>query len=303
VATSSSALILPIVIEVVMVLVILRRSYRMSRGVPYSGSRLVALPVLLLVLWGFTELESLPLTPWALPYLIALDAAILVVTSLLFARVAERFTQVYRDLSGRRTYRIGFSIAALFVGAFVARLALAVAFFPASLSFGAGPSGFPPPSQQVVLASIDAVFSLSVALLVGRSLGVHRGWKRPSAADRLGESGGLAPTLHGRIGAGPTALRSESGKLPARVGEGLANGLPLAVDRHERHVVSDRHRSPTAVLGKDGARGARRPVDGYDPSSVATGSSDRRAHATARNGAIGRSKRFPPAAANPRAAG
>ena len=63
----TSAELTAILIQVVIVLVIIRRSYAMTQGVPYSGARLAVLPVLLLILWGVSELESVLLTPWALP--------------------------------------------------------------------------------------------------------------------------------------------------------------------------------------------------------------------------------------------
>jgi hypothetical protein len=165
-----------IFIQAVIVLVIARRSYAMSQGVPFSRARLVLVPILILTLWGVSELESIFLTPWALPYLIVLDVAILAGTSLGSTPVAERMTSVGRDAAGNWTYRIGFSLAALFLLAFVARLALAIALFPNSLQFGAPANGYPPAAQQAVLAVIDAIFSVSAGLLVGRSLGVLRKW-------------------------------------------------------------------------------------------------------------------------------
>ena len=169
-------------IQVVIVLLIVRRSYFMTKGVPYSGLRLVALPVLILILWAVSELQSLLLTPWAIPYLIALDLVILIGSSLAFARVAERMTHVYREPSGDWYYRIGSSIAVLFVGAFVVRLTVALVLFPSSLEFGSPPGGFPPTGQQVVLGIIDALFSMSAGLLVGRSVGIHRRWNAARAS-------------------------------------------------------------------------------------------------------------------------
>ncbi|HLM92093.1 MAG TPA: hypothetical protein VK424_08660 [Thermoplasmata archaeon] len=170
----TSAELTAILIQVVIALLVIRRSYAMTQGVPYSAPRLVVLPALILVLWGVSELESVLLTPWALPYLIALDFAILVVTTFAFTGIAERMTRVDSGPAGSWSYQIGFSLAALFVGAFVIRLSVAVALFPSSLEFGSPPGGFPPIQQQAVLGIIDALFSVSVGLLVGRSLGISR---------------------------------------------------------------------------------------------------------------------------------
>lgn len=169
----TSSLLLTVAIELVIVLAVVRRSLRMSQGVPYSGARLVILPVLLLVLWAVTELESVLLTPWAVPYLIAADAALVVVSSVLFAGTARRLASVYRGPAGVLSYRIGFSVTVVFLVIFLARLVLAAVLFPASLSFAA-PSGYAAPDQQIVLAVIDAMFSVSIGLLLGRAIGVYR---------------------------------------------------------------------------------------------------------------------------------
>jgi hypothetical protein len=178
-----------ILIQVVIVLVIVRRSYAMTQGVPFSLARLVVMPALILVLWGITELESTLLTPWAIPYLIVLDLAILIVSGFAFIPVAERMTQVTREPSGDWSYRIGFSLAALFLGAFLIRLTVAVLLFPSALAFGSSPGGFPPEQQQVVLGVIDALFSLSAGLLAARSIGIHRKWKLARA---IGSPGGAS---------------------------------------------------------------------------------------------------------------
>ncbi|MGD0588413.1 MAG: hypothetical protein ABSA63_06445 [Thermoplasmata archaeon] len=175
-----------IFIQVVIVLIIVRRSYYMTRGVPYSGLRLAVLPALILILWVLSELESLLLTPWALPYLIVLDLAILIGTALGFTPVAERMTEVTREASGVGSYRIGFSLAALFVGAFVVRIGVAIVLFPSSLEFGSPPGGFPPTQQQLVLGVIDAIFSLSAGLVLARSIGIRRKWNAARAGTRTG---------------------------------------------------------------------------------------------------------------------
>jgi hypothetical protein len=163
-----------IFIQIVIALVIVRRAYAMSQGVSYSVARLALAPALILFLWLVSELGSLLLIPWALPYLIVADTAILVVAAIGFARVAEAATEVTRNASGDWSYRIGFATALLYLVVFLARLAVAIALFPSVLELGAPPSGYPPFGQQVVLADIDAALSVSAGLLIGRSIGVVR---------------------------------------------------------------------------------------------------------------------------------
>lgn len=155
----------------------------MTQGVPYSAARLAILPAVILILWAADELQSTLLIPWAIPYLVALDAVVLIGTAIGFAPIAQRMTQVHRETSGSGTYRIGFSIAALFVAAFVLRLIIAVSLYPTSLEFGSVPGGFPPMSQQIVLAVIDGLFSMSTGLIAGRSIGISRRWAQ-SASER-----------------------------------------------------------------------------------------------------------------------
>jgi hypothetical protein len=183
----TSAELTAILIQVVVALVVIRRSFAMARGVPYSPLRLAVLPALVLFLWGVSELESTLLTPWASPYLIGLDLAIVVATTISFARIAERATQVSSGESGSWSYQIGFSLAALFIGVFVVRLAIAVVWFPGALEFGKPPGGFPPVEQQIVLGFIDSLLSVGVGLLVGRSLGIRR--KVEASRKAVGDSG------------------------------------------------------------------------------------------------------------------
>jgi hypothetical protein len=189
VTTYTSAEEFGILLQLGIVLLIIRRSYSMSRGVPYSLPRLLVLPALILVLWALSELESTLLTPWAVPYLIALDLAILVATLLGIAGVAERMTEVHRGPSGLWSYRIGFSLAALYLAAFLVRVIVSALWFPSSLEFTRPSGGFPPASQQLVLALIDTLYSVSAGLLAGRTLGIYR---RVRAASTGPESGSAA---------------------------------------------------------------------------------------------------------------
>lgn len=165
-----------IVIDLVIVLVVARRIYAMTQGVPISALRISVIPVVLLAvfLWGSTEFESVVLIPWALPYLIVVDLAILVASVLLMTPIAARMTEVTLDDTGGGTFRIGVPLGALFLVTFVIRLGLTIALFPSALAFGAPPGGAPPVSQQEVLAVVDALLSFSMGLLVARSAGVRR---------------------------------------------------------------------------------------------------------------------------------
>jgi len=180
----SSAELTAIGVQLLIVLLVVRRSYRMTQGVPVSVVRLAVFPALLVLLWALTTLESIFLTPWAIPYLIGLDTALLALTAVLFTGVAQRAAVYYRNEAGAWCYRIGFALAGVFVVAYLVRLVLTLALFPAAFEIGVVPTGYPPEIQQIALAAIDAMFSVSVGLLLGRSFGVYRGWRAASADGR-----------------------------------------------------------------------------------------------------------------------
>ena len=169
----TSAELTTVVVDLLIALFIARRSYNMTVGVAFSTARFAATLVLIFLVWALNEAESLLLIPWALPSLVALDTGILVASGLLLAGVAQRMTTVTQAPSGRWMIRVHFGLATGFLVLFVVRLVIAVALFPSSLEFGSV-AGYPPESQQLVLAVIDALFSLSVGLLVARTLGAFR---------------------------------------------------------------------------------------------------------------------------------
>jgi hypothetical protein len=172
--TYTSGELTAIFIQVIIALVIVRRSYAISRGVPFSAARVAILPVLIVVLWGASELASILLTPWAVPYLLALDVVLLLAAAVGFARVAERRTVVWRNQSGGWDYRLPFAVTLLYVALFLLRIVVAAVFFPSSLVLGAPTGGYLPTSQQLLLAIVDALFSVSAGLLLGRSWGSYR---------------------------------------------------------------------------------------------------------------------------------
>ena len=160
---------LAIGIQLLVALAIVRRSYSVSQGVPFSAARVLVSPVLIVVLWAVTEVESIALTPWAVPYLISLDASVLGASAYAFTGVAERRTVAWRDPKAGWMYRTEFSLALLFLGAFLLRLIVTAVYFPAALQTGVSVAGFPPGPQQAAIAGVDALFSMSAGLLIGRS--------------------------------------------------------------------------------------------------------------------------------------
>lgn len=163
-----------VAIELIVVGLIARRSIALARGVPYSPVRLALAPVVVLALWAITELEALAWLKGDGPYLLAADAAIVLATTWMIAPMAARQTTISESPQGGRTVRLGMALAAGFFVVFLARIVVVLVLLPASLEFGAPPSGGLTSVQQVVLAGIDALLSLSVGLLLARSLGIVR---------------------------------------------------------------------------------------------------------------------------------
>lgn len=173
-----------IVIELLIVAVIARRSYALSQGVAYSPVRLALSPIVVLALWAFTELEAVVLIPWALPYLLGADTGIVLATTLGMVPYAAKHTTVSSDPTGARTVRLGPTLAVLFFVVFLARILVALALFPSSLGVGGAPSAALPGAQQLLLAVIDGMLSVSVGLLLARSLGIARKVREAGRTER-----------------------------------------------------------------------------------------------------------------------
>jgi hypothetical protein len=180
---SASSSLTPILgFEALIAVLILLRSIRNYRGRPLSVALLVSFPLLTLLLWASAEAVTAYSIAWSYPWWIALDAAVVAVGALLTIPIAGRIVKVYQEADGRWMYRYHLGLIVFYLSSWVIRLALAAYFDPNSLEFT--PTSGPPLSALAaeVMQFVEILFSLSTGLVIGRSVGTYRLYRRALAS-------------------------------------------------------------------------------------------------------------------------
>jgi hypothetical protein len=163
------------------VLIIGRRVAMMVRGAPVRTERILATAVLFSALFVLVLAESYFQVPW---WTYAIDAAVLAVTIVLTIGYVRRHV-VFEQRDGAWYYRLHPVIVVAYLVLFVVRLALDLVVL--------GINPFAPPTSGpalagttlVLVAVVDALFSLSTGLLIGRSVGVVLEYRAKTAAGTL----------------------------------------------------------------------------------------------------------------------
>jgi hypothetical protein len=139
---------------------------------------LVTFPLLTIFLWASAEAVTAYSIAWSYPWWILLDAAIMVGGALVTIPLAGRIVKVYRDPDGRWMYRYHLGLIAFYLSSWVVRLTLAAYFDPNSLEFTTTPG--PPLSAfaSEVMQLVEILFSLSTGLVIGRSMGTYRLYRK-----------------------------------------------------------------------------------------------------------------------------
>jgi hypothetical protein len=176
-APISSADTTGVFILAILVLILVRRTYLLSQGTPYSGARVFgygAFSTFLFVIFGASTIYVAVSTwGWAALALLAPYAAVVVGAAWIARpRVQARVTFERRE-NGLLYYRLPVIIPVLTLVLFVIRAtveillfglnALVTFTFPTSVSAG----------TLVILIAVDLVFGSSIGLLYGRGFGVR----------------------------------------------------------------------------------------------------------------------------------
>jgi hypothetical protein len=166
-------------------LIILRRSYRMVQGAPISSVRLVAFPVVYVLLY-VGELAVIGVgaagTSVAVAFYAAFgaDAALVVGGVLVSYRYTLRHVQIYQAPgSAAWSYRLNALLPVIYVALFFVRTGIETVLLNES------PFAFPTAASLVALPTVslyllfvvDALWGLSTGFLIGRSLGVYHEWQ------------------------------------------------------------------------------------------------------------------------------
>lgn len=177
-APVSSNLTPALVLLVVIVLIIVRRTYRQIQGTPYSTGRLFGFggfTALLFVLLAFGTIYAAVATWGSVAYgLLVAYVAVPAAAAVVAAPYVQRVVRFEHRENGQWYYRLSWHIPVLYLALFVVRIVAEVAIFGLSAVLAYPP---PTPSSVAVLAvliGVDLLFGVSFGLLVGRGIGVYR---------------------------------------------------------------------------------------------------------------------------------
>lgn len=160
-------------VEIILALWIGLRSYRVYYGRPYSATRVLLFPVLVLLLFLEAEVSTIYAVAWAYPWFTVLDVVILGVSAAATWPVIHRLVKVTRREGGVLYYQYGIELIGLYLGLWVVRLGLAAYYDPSSLLLGAPPTAGLSATASDVLVLIQALFALSSGIVVGRAVGTY----------------------------------------------------------------------------------------------------------------------------------
>jgi hypothetical protein len=193
-ASSSASTLEPVVVVLALiVLFLVRRAYRMYTGTPVRTGQLFAIAGIYVVLFAITLAIGSAGIPW---YLYALDGALLVVAAIA-GTIHIRKVVVFERRPppvGDWYFRLPPWIAILYVVLYVARIGSVLAFLgPNALEFVPTGAVTLSPTALAVLAVVDALFSVSTGILVGRSIAVYHAFEAEKA--KLPPPSGGGPPL------------------------------------------------------------------------------------------------------------
>jgi hypothetical protein len=177
-----------IVILAIIVLVMARRTYRLSQGTPYSPGRVFAYGGFSFLLFGILAASTLYVAvgtwgPIAYGLLAPYAAIIVGAVWVALPHVRARVTFERRG-GGTLYYRLPLLIPVLSVVLFVARLGIEVGVFGLA---AVGTISFPtslPAGTLLVLIGADLTYGVSIGLLLGRGLGIRAAAERFLASEK-----------------------------------------------------------------------------------------------------------------------
>jgi hypothetical protein len=167
-----------LIILVILVLVVARRTYNLVQGTPYSEPRLFAFGIFALIFFAAFAATTLYVAigvwgsiAWALlgPYVLVVVAA-----AWLTAPRVRKVVRFERREGGRLYYRLPWVIPVLYLVLFVARLGIEVVLFGISSLFTFTLPTSLPIVLLATLIGFDLLYGASLGLLFGRGIGIRR---------------------------------------------------------------------------------------------------------------------------------
>ena len=174
-----SALTPELLVLLVIVLILARRTYRQIQGAPYSVGRMFGFAgfyVLLFAALAFGTLYAAVATWGSIAYgILGAYVAVPVVAAILAAPYVRRIVRFEQRGNGNWYYRLSWHVPVLYLALFVIRIGAEFAVFGLSALLITFPPPTPPSvAALVILIGVDLLFGFSLGLLVGRGVGVYR---------------------------------------------------------------------------------------------------------------------------------
>ncbi len=185
-APPSSDLTSVVIVLALFVWIMARRTYAVTRGTPYSGTRVFAygaLSTAIFAAFGATTIY-VAVGSWGslAVALVAPYVAVVLSAAVVATPRVERLARFERRADGRLYYRLPVIVPVISLVLFLARIGVEIGLFglaafatfsvPSSLSTGG----------LLVLISFDLLYGVSVGILLGRGLGVRRAFRHSGDA-------------------------------------------------------------------------------------------------------------------------
>ncbi len=174
-----SALTPELLVLLVIVLILARRTYRQIQGAPYSVGRMFGFAgfyVLLFAALAFGTLYAAVATWGSIAYgILGAYVAVPVVAAILAAPYVRRIVRFEQRGNGNWYYRLSWHVPVLYLALFVVRIGAEFAVFGLSALLITFPPPTPPSvAALAILIGVDLLFAFSLGLLVGRGVGISR---------------------------------------------------------------------------------------------------------------------------------
>ncbi len=178
--TGSSPLSGEVIVILLIVALLVRRTVLQMQGTRYSAGRVFGFGAFYVLIFGLLGAGTIlaAVVAWGtVAYsLIALYVAVPVVGALLAAPYIQRIVRFDRRQGGAWYYELPWHVPVLYLVLFIIRFGAEIVIFGPSAFFIEYPVVVPSTLALVVLVVVDILFGASLGLLLGRAFGVYRAY-------------------------------------------------------------------------------------------------------------------------------
>lgn len=175
---SASSVTAEIVLLLLIVFVLVRRTYGMVQGTRYSAPRLFVFAGFYVVLFVALAVATLyaAISTWGSNAYLLIPAytALPIAAAWAVAPYVQKIVRFERRDDQEWYYRLAWHIPALYLSLFIARFVAEIVVFGPSAAFAFPPPAPPSGAALWILIGVDLLFAVSLGLLVGRGIGVYQ---------------------------------------------------------------------------------------------------------------------------------